>query len=97
MALSVWLKIGEQLQIGEATLRFERAGERRIRLSIEAPKSVNICRSNFMMPNGYRIEKLINGRFLLLEPDDNGNPTRPLAIFESRKEAQEKVEELANA
>jgi len=97
MALSIWLKVGERLQVGEAVIRFERAGERRIRLSIEAPPSVNICRSNFMMPSGYRVERLINGRYLLLEPDDSGNPTKPLEIFETRKQAQDKVEELTNA
>jgi hypothetical protein len=96
MALSVWVKVGEQLQVGDAVIRFEKVGAKRIRLLVEAPQSMNICRGDFQLPRGYRIEKLINGRFLLLEPDEHGEPKKPLALFDTRAKAQEKVREISN-
>lgn len=94
MALSVWVKVGEQLQVGDAVIRFEKVAAKRVRLHVEAPRNMNICRGDFQLPRGYRIEKLINGRFLLLEPDESGEPKKPLALFDTRAKAQEKVKEI---
>ncbi len=98
MALTITVKIDEPVQIGRAVVRVVSSTKNQVRLCIEAPRDVEINRSNHMFPEGYGAELQANGRWLLCGPNEDTG--RAMAVTHSshgtRDEALAKAKELTD-
>lgn len=91
MAIVLVIQPNEPIQIGDSVVRIRTEGAR-LKMIVEAPRSMKIARSTYEMPSGYRVEKGVNGRWMLCVPDDRGG-TRAHSVHDTRDEARKTAEE----